>query len=111
MTEMAAEPRGPDVEYQLVVTLDAPPEAVFRAWTDPEHLTHWFAPHGFSTPREHIDLDVRPGGSWRAEIWRGAGPASRLSGSYIDVDPPERLVFTTGDPGNRDGGADPGHLT
>ncbi|MEE6259279.1 SRPBCC family protein [Plantactinospora sonchi] len=103
MTETAAVQRGPDVEYQLVITLDAPPEEVFRAWTDPERLTHWFAPHGFSTPRKHIDLDVRPGGSWQAEIWRDNAPASRLSGTYVDVDRPERLVFTTGDPSNRDG--------
>jgi len=25
---------------------DAPRELVFGAWTDPEHLKHWYAPEG-----------------------------------------------------------------
>ena len=103
MTDTAGRIGQPDVEYQLVTTFDAPRDVVFRAWTDPAQLTHWFAPRGFSTPIEHIRLDVRPGGSWQAEIWRGDEPASRLAGTYVDVDPPERLVFTTGDPADRNG--------
>jgi uncharacterized protein YndB with AHSA1/START domain len=44
-------------------TIDAPPEKVFRAWTDPVLLKEWFTPKPWTTA--HIETDVRPGGSTR----------------------------------------------
>lgn len=68
-------------------TLAAPPEQVWRAFTDPAALTRWFWPHLDNT----AEIDLRPGGHYRI-----AGPRAQIavSGRYIEVDPPKRLVFT-----------------
>jgi uncharacterized protein YndB with AHSA1/START domain len=44
---------------------DAPPELVWKAFTDPDELARWFGPVGYSVPRESVDLDMRPGGYQR----------------------------------------------
>lgn len=52
---------------QLTISrvLDAPRELVYRAFTDPDHLTEWWGPAGHWLPREEIELDVRSGGCMR----------------------------------------------
>jgi uncharacterized protein YndB with AHSA1/START domain len=87
-------------EFTITRELAAPRELVFRAWIDPEHLTRWFGPRGLSTPRESIGTDVRPGGTWRATMVVDAtGQEFPTGGFYLEVRPPERLVFTFREPG------------
>jgi uncharacterized protein YndB with AHSA1/START domain len=49
---------------ELVITrvFDAPRELVYRAFVDPDELAQWFAPVGWSVPRDSISVDVRVGG-------------------------------------------------
>lgn len=53
-------------EIVLARVLDAPREAVFDAWTDPEQLTAWFGPSGMRI--ETREIDIRPGGRWRFDM-------------------------------------------
>ncbi|MGH6905277.1 MAG: SRPBCC family protein [Geminicoccaceae bacterium] len=78
----------------LVITrvFEAPPDLVFQAWTEGEHLVHWSAPHGFTIT--HGEGDVRPGGVWRCCMRSPDGAEHWLGGVYREVDEPERLVFT-----------------
>lgn len=70
----------------------APPEKVYRAWTDAEALKRWFAPLPWTTP--HAELDVRPGGS-NLVVMRGPdGPDMPNHGVYLEVVPNRRLVVT-----------------
>jgi len=93
-------PRGTAREFTIARELDAPRELVFRAWTDPEHLTRWFGPRGCSTPRASIATDVRPGGTWRATmVVDETGQEFPTGGFYLEVREPERLVFTWREPG------------
>lgn len=94
----------PDVEYTLGRAYHARRELVFRAWTDPELLAGWFGPYGYITPVERIALDLRPGGHWEVVLVSADGTEAPLGGTYREVDEPSRLVFTTGDPDNTDGG-------
>ena len=64
------------------VTLNATPEAVFDAYTDPEHLEKWFA------QKATIDLGVD--GAWRYEF--GGGLAAE--GRVLEAVRPERFVWT-----------------
>jgi|GEM_PF-3775115 len=49
-------------EREVIITriFDAPRELVFKAWTDPEHLMHWYASKGCTL--DVYKLDFRPGG-------------------------------------------------
>jgi uncharacterized protein YndB with AHSA1/START domain len=70
----------------------APPEKVFRAWTDPALLTQWFTPAPWTTP--HAELDVRPGGSSLVVMRSPDGQDFPNRGVYLEVVPSQRLVFT-----------------
>jgi uncharacterized protein YndB with AHSA1/START domain len=78
----------------LILTriIEAPPEKVFRAWTEPETLKKWFAPAPFTTPT--VETDVRPGGSSLIVMRGPDGVEIPCKGVYLEVVPNERLVFT-----------------
>jgi uncharacterized protein YndB with AHSA1/START domain len=78
----------------LILTrlIDAPPEKLFRAWTDPEVMTQWFAPKPWTTP--HAETDVRPGGSNLVVMASPEGHEFPNRGVYLEVVKNQRLVFT-----------------
>jgi uncharacterized protein YndB with AHSA1/START domain len=80
--------------FTLTRTLNAPREAVFRAWTEPERLKWFFSP--VSEVREPIEVDLRVGGAWRQRIVVDADTEYVTGGVYREIVPPERVVFTWG---------------
>lgn len=70
---------------------DAPPERVFRAWTDSAALARWWGPHGFDT--EVVTNDLRPGGAYHFVMRDGSGEYP-VRGQYTEIEPPSRLVMT-----------------
>ena len=46
----------------IIRIYDAPVEAVWDAWTDPEQVAQWWGPRGFTLTTHSKDL--RPGGHW-----------------------------------------------
>ncbi len=78
--------------HDLTITrlIDAPREAVWRAWTD--HLAEWWCPRPWTT--EIIAQDLRPGGR-SAMVMRGPdGEEAPQEGVFLEVIPLERIVFT-----------------
>jgi uncharacterized protein YndB with AHSA1/START domain len=90
------------VGIAITRVFEAPPERVWREWTDPEAFADWFGGRDGVVPLETVSMDVRPGGSWSMTML--AGPERReinWHGEYRDVVEPERLVLTISDePGN-----------
>jgi uncharacterized protein YndB with AHSA1/START domain len=84
----------PDREIVTSRRFDAPRELVWRAWTEPEHLIHWWGPNGFTNTFHEID--VRPGGVWRFIMHGPDGTDYDNYVRYIEVVPPERLVYDQG---------------
>ena len=83
-------------DHELVITrtFDAPRALVWSMFTDANHLPKWHTgPEGFTMPV--CEIDLRPGGTWRY-VWRNAqGREFTATGTYREVDPPNRLVYTT----------------
>jgi uncharacterized protein YndB with AHSA1/START domain len=81
-------------DRDVVVTrvLDAPRALVFEAWTQPEHVVHWWQPVGFGPPVCEV-FDARPGGAMRLRVKTPDGTEQVWSGVFREVVPPERLVF------------------
>jgi uncharacterized protein YndB with AHSA1/START domain len=71
---------------------DAPRELVFDAWTRPEYLLQWYAPHGCTIHFEAID--VRPGGRFHSRIRNPRFGDCWCVGVYREVLRPERIVYT-----------------
>ena len=82
------------VELEFVRTYAAPRQLVWNAWTDPDQIAQWWGPRGISTPRESIELDLRPGGRMRLDMVDDAtGQRYPNSGTVLEVDPPSRIVW------------------
>ena len=81
-------------EIEFVRIFDAPRELVWRAWTDPDQVAVWWGPAGMHTPRETVDLDVRPGGVFRVTMVSDENGAAFPSDMrYTKVDEPSVLEF------------------
>ena len=90
------------VELEFVRTYDAPRQLVWDAWTDPDRMAQWWGPRGVTTPRESIELDLRPGGRMAFDMVDDAtGERYPNSGTFLEVEPPARLVWS--DDGFADG--------
>jgi len=72
--------------------LPAAPERVFSAWTEPDQMRHWAAPEGVEVANAEVDLRV--GGAWRIEMHAPDGQRFIVAGTYREVAPPTRLVYT-----------------
>jgi len=72
--------------------LNASPEKVYAAWTEPTQLTKWFGPEGGVV--ERADLNVRPGGRYTIVFHTQDGEQHHVSGVYKEVVPNEKLAFT-----------------
>jgi uncharacterized protein YndB with AHSA1/START domain len=83
------------VERTIVIEreLDAPRELVWKVWTDPDEVTRWWGPEHFTTPREKIEFDLRPGGFCRLTMVGPDGQEYPNDGHFVVVEPPERLSF------------------
>jgi len=82
---------GTALRLRLERTIRASRERVWDAWTRPEHLKQWSAPEGLEVTDG--DLDLRVGGRWRV-VMEGFGNKYIAVGTYREITPPERLVYT-----------------
>ena len=81
-------------ELRLTPVFNAPRASVWQAWTDPKPLAQWWGPHHFTNPL--CEVDVRAGGIIRIDMRGPNGVTYPMSGVYLEVVEPERLVFTSG---------------
>jgi uncharacterized protein YndB with AHSA1/START domain len=80
-------------ERELVITR-GPARIVYEAWTNPEIFQRWWVPKSLGMSLVSCAMDVRVGGKYRL-----AFPAAEFFGTYLEVIPNARLVWT-----NEEGG-------
>jgi uncharacterized protein YndB with AHSA1/START domain len=68
----------------------APVEQVFAAWTEAEHIKHWWEPSG--APLSECVVDLRPGGTFKFTN-RDSTHSPPFAGVYRVVERPSQLVF------------------
>jgi uncharacterized protein YndB with AHSA1/START domain len=73
--------------------IKAPRQRVWTAWTTPEHLVKWWAPRPWTT--EIRGFDLRPGGAFDTLMRGPDGEESSNPGSFLEIVPQERIVFTS----------------
>lgn len=79
-----------DLLFERVV--DIPRALVWKAWTQPALLKRWFTPAPWQTV--DCEIDLRPGGIFRTVMRSPEGQEFPNLGSYLEVVPEERLVWT-----------------
>jgi len=88
--QIEADPKLPTV--RITREFDAPPDKVFRAWTDPGLVARWLGPRSVTTRIDN--WDARTGGSYRYVAERDGQEIASFYGSFHEVRPNERLVQT-----------------
>jgi len=81
-----------DRELLITRVFDAPRGLVFKAWSDPEHLMRWSAPHGCTL--QFYKFDFRPGGVFLHLLRNPTGHDCLCKGTYREIVAPERIVYT-----------------
>ena len=82
----------PDHDLAISRLLKAPRAALWRAWTEPERLKRWWCPRPWVT--EVRAFDLRPGGAFHTFMSGPDGGTSDNPGSFLEIVPGERIVFT-----------------
>ena len=73
-----------ETTVERTIAIDASPETVWQFLVDPDKTTAWW---GMTA-----SFDPRPGGAYRIEVI----PGHTASGEFVELDPPQRLVYTWG---------------
>jgi uncharacterized protein YndB with AHSA1/START domain len=90
MSKLTLQTEG-DTGIVITRRFAAPPEAVYRAHTDPELIQKWLlGPEGWTMPV--CVSEARPGGKIRYEWSNGKGQGFYLTGEYLELNPPRRIV-------------------
>jgi uncharacterized protein YndB with AHSA1/START domain len=71
--------------------INAPPERVFEAWTDPKQLVQWCYLPTMET--RHTEINPIEGGNWTLAIRTSEGMDIRVKRVYREITPPMRLAF------------------
>jgi uncharacterized protein YndB with AHSA1/START domain len=83
--------------YERTLTIDASPETVWEFLVDPAKATRWMG--------TKAQFEAQPGGVYYCEVI----PGHTAKGEFVELDPPNRLVYTWGWENNE--GVPPGSST
>src|SRR5262245_3414768 len=73
--------------------LRAKPDKLYRAFLEADALARWLPPNGFTCKVDHVDAKV--GGTFRMSFRNfTTGNGHSFGGSYLELVPGERLVYT-----------------
>ena len=82
----------PTRDLELTRVLTAPPALVWRCWTEPALICQWFCPKPWHVSQAVVDL--RAGGRFFTLMNGPEGESVPNEGSFLEVVPCTKLVFT-----------------
>lgn len=83
---------NPELDLLLERVVPIAPALVWAAWTQPQHVVHWFTPAPWTTV--DCEIDLRPGGIFRTTMRSPEGQDNDHTGCYLEVVEQQRLVWT-----------------
>jgi len=88
MTTKAAE----KTSLQIKRFINAPPDRVYAAWTEPAQLKEWWGPESVRT--RNFAAEVRVGGKYRWDLINQEDEEMSVFGEYRELVPEKKIVFT-----------------
>lgn len=91
-------------DREIVITrlINAPRNLVWEAWTNPEHIKHWWGPDGFTNTIH--EMEVKPGGIMRFMMHGPNGMDFPNKIVFKEVEKPSRLFYSHGSDDDNDPG-------
>lgn len=81
----------PSKDFVLSRVFDAPRDLLWKCFTDPERIKHWWGPKGVKVVKAKMDL--RPGGTYHYGMETPDGKVMWGKFVYREIVPPEKLIF------------------
>lgn len=81
-----------ETEIRFTRFFRRPRRVLFEAWTQPEHIRHWWGCNGSSIPV--CEIDLRVGGLWKIIMRMPDGSDHPFHGVYREIAPGEQLVYS-----------------
>jgi uncharacterized protein YndB with AHSA1/START domain len=78
-------------DFVITRVFDAPRGVLWKAFTEPERMQHWFGPKGSQIVKSNMDLRV--GGIYHGAMRNPDGQVMWAKFVYREVAPPERLSW------------------
>ena len=72
--------------------INASPDRVYAAWTDPAQLKEWWGPERVRT--RNLIADARVGGKYRWDLTNPEGEDMTVFGEYRELVPGKKILFT-----------------
>lgn len=91
---MRAAPAAVKPSLTIQRRLNATPDRVYAAWTEPEKIARWFGPSVVLQDTVKAKMDVRVGGSFEVSFNSDDGEFHQVGGQYREVEPNKRLIFS-----------------
>jgi uncharacterized protein YndB with AHSA1/START domain len=88
----AQHPASGSVTLEVRGTIDATPERLFAAWTDPKQLVSWWGPEGVTCIGAEVDLHV--GGRYRIGNRLPDGMEIWIVGTFEAIERPRLLTYS-----------------
>jgi uncharacterized protein YndB with AHSA1/START domain len=92
MTALVNIDPNPKLDLVLERVIDVPVELVWKAWTTPEHMKHWFVPKPWAV--KDCTIDLRPGGAFKFTMLSPEGQEFPNTACYLEIVPNRRMVWT-----------------
>ena len=83
-----------DREIVISRTFNGPARIVFEAYTNADLVKRWWAPRSLGVSIVSCEADVRVGGKYRYVLKPPHGDIFAFSGTYRELTPSSRLVYT-----------------
>lgn len=78
-------------ELSISRLINAPQELVWEAWTNPEHIRHWWGPVGFNSTISK--MEVSEGGEWIFVMHGPDGTDYKNKHVYIKLEKPSLIIM------------------
>ncbi len=79
-------------DLTIARVIRAPRQKVFDAFIKPDLVRQWMGPRGFKVTT--LEMEPRAGGLYRLTMQHRMGDTATVYGTYKEITPPERIVFT-----------------
>jgi uncharacterized protein YndB with AHSA1/START domain len=88
---MTATAASKSKDFVMTRVFDAPRDLVWKCFTEPERMQHWWGPKGVKVVAAKMDL--RPGGTYHYAMQTPDGKVMWGKFAYREIVPPEKLMF------------------
>jgi len=78
-------------EMSMSRLINAPVELVWKVWTEPDHIKHWWGPEGFTNTISK--MEVVPGGEWEFIMHGPDGTDYKNKHVYKEIVKHKKLVL------------------